>query len=33
VTDVRCLAIARPEMERLLSDNPRLAERLTQLSA
>ena len=32
VTDVRCLAIARPEIERLLADNPRLAERLSQLS-
>ena len=33
VTDVRCLAIARAEIEQLLSDNPRLAERLSQLSA
>jgi NTE family protein len=32
-TDVRCLAIARPEIEDLLRDNPRLAERLAQLSA
>jgi voltage-gated potassium channel len=33
VTDVRCLAIARAEIEQLLSDNPRLAERLSQLTA
>ena len=33
LTDVRCLAIARAEIERLLSENPRLAERLSQLSA
>ena len=32
-TDVRCLAIARPELERLLAEDPRLAERLAQLSA
>jgi CRP-like cAMP-binding protein len=32
-TDVRCLAIARPELERLLAEDPRLAERLSQLSA
>jgi CRP-like cAMP-binding protein len=32
-TDVRCLAIARPEIERLLAEDPRLAERLSQLSA
>jgi CRP-like cAMP-binding protein len=31
-TDVRCLAIARPELERALAEDPRLAERLTQLS-
>jgi CRP-like cAMP-binding protein len=31
-TDVRCLAIARPEIERVLAEDPRLAERLTQLS-
>ncbi len=31
-TDVRCLAIARPEIERLLAEDPRLAERLGQLS-
>ena len=32
-TDVRCLAIARPEIERLLAEDPRLAHRLAQLSA
>ena len=32
-TDVRCLAIARPEIERLLAEHPRVAERLSQLSA
>jgi CRP-like cAMP-binding protein len=32
-TDVRCLAIGRPEIERLLAEDPRLAERLSQLSA
>jgi CRP-like cAMP-binding protein len=32
-TDVRCLAIARPEIERLLAEDPRVAERLRQLSA
>ena len=31
-TDVRCLAISRPEIERLLADDPRFAERLRQLS-
>jgi CRP-like cAMP-binding protein len=31
-TDVRCLAIARPEIERLLAEDPRVAERLSQLS-
>jgi CRP-like cAMP-binding protein len=31
-TDVRCLAIARPEIERLLGEDPRLAERFSQLS-
>jgi CRP-like cAMP-binding protein len=31
-TDVRCLAIARPEIERLLAEDPRVAERLRQLS-
>ena len=31
-TDVRCLAIARPEIERLLAENPRIAERLSRLS-
>jgi CRP-like cAMP-binding protein len=32
-TDVRCLAISRPELERLLAEDSRLAERLAQLSA
>jgi len=32
-TDVRCLAIARPEIERLLAEDPGLAARLSQLSA
>jgi CRP-like cAMP-binding protein len=32
-TDVRCLAIGRPEIERLLAEDPRVAERLSQLSA
>jgi len=32
-TDVRCLAISRPEIERLLAEDPRFAERLRQLSA
>ena len=32
-TDVRCLAIARPEIERLLAEDPRVAARLGQLSA
>jgi CRP-like cAMP-binding protein len=31
-TDVRCLAIARPEIERLLAEDPRVAARLGQLS-
>ena len=31
-TDVRCLAIARPEIERLLVEDPRVAARLGQLS-
>jgi CRP-like cAMP-binding protein len=31
-TDVRCLAIARPEIERLLAEDPRVATRLAQLS-
>jgi CRP-like cAMP-binding protein len=31
-TDVRCLAIARPELERLLAEIPSLADRLRQLS-
>lgn len=32
-TDVRCLAIARPEIERLLAEDPRLVDRLRGLSA
>jgi CRP-like cAMP-binding protein len=32
-TDVRCLAISRPEIERLLAEDPRFAERLHQISA
>jgi CRP-like cAMP-binding protein len=32
-TDVRCLAIGRAEIERLLADHPQLADRLRQLSA
>jgi CRP-like cAMP-binding protein len=32
-TDVRCLAIARPELERLFAEVPQLAERLRQLSS
>jgi CRP-like cAMP-binding protein len=32
-TDVRCLAIGRPEIERLLAEDPRVADRLRQLSA
>ena len=32
-TDVRCLAIGRPEIERLLAADPRVADRLRQLSA
>jgi CRP-like cAMP-binding protein len=32
-TDVRCLAIARLELERLLAEDPRVADRLRQLSA
>jgi CRP-like cAMP-binding protein len=32
-TDVRCLAISRPEIERLLAEDPRVAERLRRLSA
>jgi len=32
-TDVRCLAISRPEIERLLAEDPRFAERLRQVSA
>jgi CRP-like cAMP-binding protein len=32
-TDVRCLAIARPEIERLLAEDPRLADKLRELSA
>jgi CRP-like cAMP-binding protein len=32
-TDVRCLAISRPELERVLAEDPRLAERLRRLSS
>jgi CRP-like cAMP-binding protein len=32
-TDVRCLAIGRAEVERLLADEPQVADRLRQLSA
>jgi CRP-like cAMP-binding protein len=32
-TDVRCLAISRPELEQLLAEVPGLADRLRQLSA
>jgi len=32
LTDVRCLAIARPEIERLLAEDPRVAARLGRLS-
>ena len=32
-TDVRCLAIARPELERLFAEIPSLADRLRLLSA
>jgi CRP-like cAMP-binding protein len=32
-TDVRCLAIARVELDRLLEEEPRVVERLRQLSA
>lgn len=32
-TDVRCLAIARPEIERLLAEDARVADRLRRLSA
>ena len=32
-TDVRCLAIARPEIERLLAEDPLLVDRLRGLSA
>jgi CRP-like cAMP-binding protein len=31
-TDVRCLAIARPAIDRLLQDEPRIGERLRQLA-
>jgi CRP-like cAMP-binding protein len=31
-TDVRCLAIARVEIEQLLAEDPRVADRLRQLS-
>jgi CRP-like cAMP-binding protein len=32
-TDVRCLAIGRPEIEQLLAEDPRVAERLRSLTA
>jgi CRP-like cAMP-binding protein len=32
-TDVRCLAVARAELEHVLEENPSVAERLRQLSA
>jgi CRP-like cAMP-binding protein len=32
-TDVRCLAIGRPELDRLFAEIPSLADRLRQLSA
>jgi CRP/FNR family cyclic AMP-dependent transcriptional regulator len=32
-TEVRCLAIGRAEVERLLADEPQVADRLRQLSA
>ncbi|HEU5279385.1 MAG TPA: cyclic nucleotide-binding domain-containing protein [Gaiellaceae bacterium] len=32
-TDVRCLAISRPELERLLAEDARVADRLRRLSA
>ena len=32
-TDVRCLAIARTELERVLAESPALADRLRDLSA
>jgi CRP-like cAMP-binding protein len=32
-TDVRCLAIARLEVEQLLAEDPRVADRFRQLSA
>ena len=32
-TDVRCLAISRPELESLLAEDPRVAERLRRLSS
>jgi CRP-like cAMP-binding protein len=33
LTDVRCLAIGRPELEQILAEDARLAERLRQVSA
>jgi CRP-like cAMP-binding protein len=33
LTDVRCLAIARAELERLIADHPAVGERLRRLSA
>jgi CRP-like cAMP-binding protein len=32
LTDVRCLAIARPEIEHVIADHPSVGERLRQLS-
>jgi len=32
LTDVRCLAIARPEIERVIANHPAVGERLRQLS-
>jgi CRP/FNR family cyclic AMP-dependent transcriptional regulator len=31
-TDVRCLAIPRPELERVIAENPKLGERLRHVS-
>jgi CRP-like cAMP-binding protein len=33
LTDVRCLAIARPEIEQVIADHPSVGDRLRQLSA
>jgi CRP-like cAMP-binding protein len=32
LTDVRCLAIARPEIEQVIADHPAIGERLRRLS-